>query len=108
MASTTSGVEPLSGPTGRLVAAHRDELREVLHRHGVRNPRLFGSVARGDDHACSDVDILVDFSPGTSLFDILKIQDELMAVLGVEVDLIPAAGLKDGARVRVQRDLIAL
>lgn len=55
---------PLSGPTGRRVAAHRGELREVLHRHGVTNPEIFGSTARGDAHEDSDVDLLVDFAPG--------------------------------------------
>jgi predicted nucleotidyltransferase len=101
-------VEPLSGPTGRLVATHWDDLHEVLRRHGVTNARLFGSVARGDDHEGSDVDILVDFAPGTTLFGVLKIQDELESILGVEVDLIPDSGLKDRVRVRVQRDKIAL
>jgi hypothetical protein len=102
------GVAPLSGPTGRLVAAHRDELRKVLDRHGVKNARLFGSVARGDDHVGSDVDLLVDFAPGTSLFTVLRIQDELETILGVEVDLVSDAGLKERVRTRAQRDLIVL
>lgn len=109
MASTAkSEVEPLSGPTGRLVASHRDEMREVLRRHGIETARIFGSVARGDDHEGSDVDLLVEFAPGTSLFDILKIQDELELVLGVQVDLVSERGLKDRVRVRVHQDLIAL
>lgn len=66
-----------TGPTGRLVAAHRGELREVLRRHGVKNAQPFGRVARGDDHEGSHVDILADFPSGTSLLDILTIQDEL-------------------------------
>lgn len=103
-----SGVVPLGGPAGRLVAAHRAEMREVLERHKVKNARLFGSVARGDDHDGSDVDILVDFAPGTGLFTIFRIQDELETILGVPVDLVPDSGLKDRVRVRVQRDLIAL
>ena len=90
------------------MAAHRGELREVLRRHGVTNAHLFGSVARGDDHEGSDVDILVDFAGGTSLFDILKIQDELEQIIGVEVDLVPTGGLKDKVRARVRRNLIAL
>lgn len=109
MSSTATPVlEPLSGPTGRLVAAHRGELREVLRRHGVTNARLFGSVARGDDQEGSDVDILVDFAPGTGLIKILSIEAELEAILDVQVDLVPDAGLKDRVRARVQRDLIAL
>jgi len=104
----TSALGPLSGPTGRLVAAHRGELLDVLRRHGVTNARLFGSVARGDDHEGSDVDILVDFAPGTGLFTILKIQAELEEILGIEVDLVPDAGLKDRVRMRVEPDLVAL
>lgn len=91
-----------------LVAAHREVLKQVLHRHGVLNPRIFGSVARGEDAIGSDLDLLVDVAPGTSLFDILRIQDELETILGVEVDLIPDAGLKDSVRRQVERDLIAL
>ena len=106
--SAASVVAPLSGPTGRLVAAHRGELRQVLRRHGLTDVHLIGSVARGDDREGSDVDLLVDFPAGTSLFDILRIRDELEMILGVEVDLIPDAGLKDHVRPRVRRDLIAL
>lgn len=99
---------PLSGPTGRRVAAHRDEMLEILRRHGVTNPEVFGSVARGDDHEGSDVDILVDFAPGTSLIDIVGIQHELEDVLGVEVDLIPRKGLKERVRARATKDLLPL
>jgi len=106
--TATHAVEPLGGPTGRLVTAHRSELREVLHRHGVTNARLFGSVVRGDDHEGSDVDLLVRFAPGTGLFAIAGIQRELEEILGVEVDLVPDSGLKDKVRQRVERDLIAL
>lgn len=83
---------PLAGPTGRLVAAHRRELRDVLRRHGVKNARIFGSVARGDDHDGSDLDLLVDFAPGTSLVDIISIQEELESVLGGAADSCPTTG----------------
>jgi len=99
---------PLSGPTGRLVAAHRRELNEVLRRHGVTNPRIFGSVARGDDHAGSDLDLLVDFAPGTDIIDIIGIKHELEDLLGAPVDLIPRDGLKERVRARAERDLVPL
>ncbi len=97
--------EPLSGPTGRRVAAHRGELREVLRRHGVTNPEIFGSAARGDDREDSDVDLLVDFAPGT---DIIGSKRELEGVLGVPVDLVPRNGLKERVRSRASKDLLAL
>lgn len=99
---------PLSGPTGRLVAAHRRELNDVLRRHGVTNARIFGSVARGDDHEGSDLDLLVEFAPGTSLADIIGIQDEPQSVLGAPVDLMPDTGLKERVRASAEPDLIAL
>lgn len=99
---------PLSGPTGRRVAAHRAELFEVLRRHGVTNPEIFGSAARGDDHEGSDVDIMVDFPPGTSIIDIIGIQHELEDLLGVPVDLVPRSGLRERVRSRAAKDLLPL
>lgn len=98
----------LSGPTGQRVAAHRDQVREVLRRHGVTDPEIFGSAARGDDHEGSDVDILIDVPPGTSIIDIIGIQHELEDLLGVHVDLVPRRGLRERVRVRAAKDLIAL
>jgi predicted nucleotidyltransferase len=100
--------KPLSGPTGRRVAAHRGALREILRSHGVTKPEIFGSTARGDDREGSDVDILVDFPPGTSIIDIIGIQHELEDLLGVHVDLVPRSGLKDRVRVLAAKDLVAL
>ncbi|MGL4744288.1 MAG: nucleotidyltransferase family protein [Dermatophilaceae bacterium] len=109
MTSTVAPVvELLSGPTGRLVSAHRVQLREVLRRHGIRSAGVFGSVARGEDHEGSDVDLLVDFPPGIGLFAIAGIQAELEDILGVEVDLVSQSSLKDSVRARVEPDLIAL
>lgn len=100
--------KPLSGPTGRRVATRRGELLEVLRRHGVTNPEVFGSAARGDDHEGSDVDLLVDFAPGTDIVDIIGIKHELEAVLGVPVDLVPRNGLKERVRTRAAKDLLPL
>jgi uncharacterized protein len=90
------------------VAAHRGELLEVLRRHGVENPEVFGSAARGDDHEGSDLDILVDFPPGRSIIDIIGIQHELGDLLGVPVDLVPRSGLKERACSRAERDRLPL
>ncbi len=98
----------LAGPTGRLVTAHRAELRQVLGSHGVTNAEIFGSTARGDDHEGSDLDLLVDFPPGTSIIDIIGIKRELEEVLGAPVDLIPRAGLKERVRVAAEKDLVPL
>lgn len=106
--TATPAREPLSGPTGRRIAAHRGELHDVLRRHGVTNPEVFGSTARGDDREDSDVDLLVDFAPGTSIIDIIGIQRELESLLGVPVDLVPRNGLKKRVRARAEKDLLPL
>ena len=56
---------------------------------------VFGSVARGDESADSDVDFLVEFEPGSSLFDLLHISEELEVLLGTPVDVVSAGGLKE-------------
>jgi uncharacterized protein len=69
---------------------------------------VFGSVARGDDHADSDVDLLADLPPGLSLYGPGRVEADLEAILGARVDLIPAADLKPAVRERVERDMVAL
>lgn len=97
---------PLSGPVGQIVAAHLGELRDLLNGHGITDARLFGSVARGDDHEGSDVDLLVDVPEGTSLFDLVGIQRELEALLGLKVDL--GTEVKPQLRERIEAEAIPL
>jgi uncharacterized protein len=54
----------LSGPVGRRVRSHRRDLVAAAAAHGVRNLRVFGSVARSEDRPDSDVDLLADRHPG--------------------------------------------
>lgn len=75
--------------------AHRQAIAEAARRHKGRTIAVFGSVARGDDAEDSDVDFLVDFEPGSSLFDLLHLKDELEALLGCPVDVISSGGLTD-------------
>jgi uncharacterized protein len=98
----------LSGPVGRRVRRHRQEIIAAAAAHGVRNLRVFGSVARGEDRPDSDVDLLVDLPSGLSLFGLGRVEADLEAILGSRVELIPAADLKPGVRERVERDLVVL
>jgi uncharacterized protein len=98
----------LSGPVGRRVRRRRNDLVAAAAAHGVKNLRVFGSVARGEDRPDSDVDLLADLPPGLSLFGLGRVEANLEAILGSRVDLIPAADLKPGIRAQVERDLVAL
>jgi len=81
------------GPSAAL-ATHRDEVIAILNEVGGQNVRVFGSVARGDDTKASDIDLLADFSPNVGIFSITGAWNRLRDLLGFDVDLIPADGLK--------------
>jgi predicted nucleotidyltransferase len=65
-------------------------------------------VARGEDRADSDVDLLVDLPPHMGLLGLGRVQAELEAILGTKVDLVPANELKPEVRARAERDLVPL
>ncbi|MFZ2406529.1 MAG: nucleotidyltransferase domain-containing protein [Methylobacter sp.] len=65
----------------------RNAVREAANRFHTANPRVFGSVLHGNDRDDSDLDLLVDALPGTTLFDLGGLQIELEELLGVTVDL---------------------
>jgi len=71
----------------------RATVREVAARFKTANPRVFGSVLHGTDQEGSDLDLLVDALPGTTLFDLGGLQLELEALLGVHVDVLTPADL---------------
>ncbi len=83
-------------------------MTEAAARHGVANVRVFGSVARGEEAAESDVDLLVDLSDGAGLFAIARLQRELEELLGARVEIVPASDLEPEVSINVARDLVAL
>ena len=72
------------------LAQHREEARRIFIRHGLGNPRVFGSAARGTDLESSDLDVIFDPGPHTTLFDISRAHTQLSQLLQVHVDLVPA------------------
>jgi uncharacterized protein len=80
----------------RCLRERRAELLAAAARRGASNLRVFGSVARGDDLAGSDVDFLVDFEASRSLVDVAGLILDLQAILGVPVDVVEASTLRPG------------
>ena len=70
------------------LSQHRDAVCLAAARYRVANPRVFGSALHGNDREGSDLDLLVDPLPGTTLFDLGGLQDELQELLGVSVDVL--------------------
>ncbi len=76
----------------------------VAARHGARNVRLFGSVARGEAGEKSDIDLLVEFEPGRSLLDHAGLMVELEELLGRKVDVVSEQSLYWLIRRRILKE----
>jgi hypothetical protein len=84
-----------------ILPQHRETIRELVLKAGMTNPRVFGSVLRGEDGEDSDLDILIDPAPRTSLLDLAGLQIEIEARTGVKVDLLTPGCLPLKFRQRV-------
>jgi len=83
------------------LALNRDAIRQIVRTHHAMNPRVFGSVAHGDDSDDSDLDLLVDLAAHASLLDIARLQVELEKRLGVSVDVLTPRGIPEKFRMKV-------
>ncbi len=83
------------------LATHRSRILDIAAGFGARNLRVFGSVAKGLDTERSDLDLLVEITPGTSLLRIVGLQFDLAEALGVNVDLCTERELHPDLRDRV-------
>jgi uncharacterized protein len=81
--------------------AHRSEIHRIVAAYRATNARVFGSVVRGEDVDGSDIDLLIDPTPQTTLFDIGAIRYELRKLLGVPVDVLTPRALRDEFRDKV-------
>jgi predicted nucleotidyltransferase len=98
------GREGAKGVTARM----SEEILRVAARRGARNVRVFGSRARGEAGAESDVDLLVEMEPGRSLLDLVGLSQDLEELLGRPVDVVTEASLSPHLRGRVQEEAVPL
>jgi len=89
-----------------LLESKREAVLRIAEAHGAHNVRIFGSAARGDADAQSDLDFLVELEPGRSLFDLGGLQYELEVLLGCRVDVVTERALKARIRERVLREAV--
>lgn len=88
--------------------AHRSAVLRIATDMGARNIRVFGSVLRGEDTETSDVDLLVDMPRGTTLLNMVRMQNALEDEMGVAVDVLTALDLPLAVREEVIREARAL
>lgn len=103
-----SAVTSDSAALRAAVAARRGALQEVLDRYGASNPRIFGSVARGEANATSDFDLLVDLLPdgGNALLRVAGIAEELSEIMGRRVDVVTGSLLRDEVSATALADAV--
>jgi predicted nucleotidyltransferase/DNA-binding XRE family transcriptional regulator len=95
-------------PLARRLRQRRTAIIRAAEGRRAHNVRVVGSVARGDDVASSDVDLLVDLDEGVGLLDLIGLERELTELLGVGVDIVPADSLKPRIRHRVEQEAVLL
>ena len=91
-----------------VVLPNRDKILQLAEQYGARRVRVFGSVARRQDDAGSDIDFLVDMEPGRSLFDLGGLLVDLEKLLNSKVYVVTERGLKDRIRDRVVHEAVLL
>jgi len=91
-------------PVEQLLIGKRQEILRIAAEHGTQNVRLFGSAARGEASDGSDVDFLVEMEPGRSLLDLAALRNDLMDLLGREVDIVTEDSLYWLLRRKILRE----
>lgn len=94
--------------TRELVQENRAAILRVAQRYGASDVRIFGSVARGDATADSDLDLIVRFEPSRSLLDHGGLVMDLRELLGIRVDVIDEDAMRSRFREHVMREAIPL
>jgi len=94
--------------TASLLKQKRQQILELAQTHGVSNLRVFGSVARGDANAQSDVDFLVEMNTDCGLLERIALKQDLEALLNKKVDVATEKGLHWFIRERVIKEAIPL
>lgn len=91
-----------------LIKNRREEILDIARKHGAKNIRLFGSMARGEEGAESDLDILVEMEKGSSLLDIIAIKQDIEDLLGRKVDVVTESSISPYIRDTVLREAVNL
>lgn len=92
----------------RLIRILRDQLPRLSGRYHIKSLGLFGSYVRNEQKPASDVDLLVEFDDTPSLFEFVRLEQELSALLSAKVDLVMKDALKPAIGKRILREVVAV
>jgi hypothetical protein len=92
----------------KMLREHREEILAAAAKHGARNVRIFGSVARGEAGPGSDIDLLVDMDPGRTILDLVGVYQDAGDFLGRRVDVLTDGGISPYLRKRILSEAVPL
>ena len=107
-ATAPSSIRGRTGEHAALLRRERKRLLAAARRHGARNVRVFGSVARGDARPDSDIDLLVEFTAGRTLLDLAGFRNDACAILNRDVDVATPEILREAFRDDVLSEAVPL
>ena len=84
----------------------KKNIADISQKHGVIKVSIFGSYARGEQKSESDIDILVEFESGRTLFDLIRLERELREQLGVDIDVVTPKSLHPKLRESVLKEMV--
>lgn len=97
---------PVTWPVSQFIDLLRSQRSTLAARYHIASLAVFGSYVQNNQHAGSDLDVLVDFSKTPSLFTLIALQDELSTLLGVPVDLVMQRSLKPRIGKQILSELV--
>lgn len=92
----------------QLVEDYRQRIRDIAARHGAHDLRVFGSLARSEGGAGSDLDLLINLEEGRSLLDLIALKHDLEDLLGRPVDVVTERSLSPFLRETVLQQAVEL
>lgn len=93
---------------GPMLEKRKDEILTISKRYGARNVRIFGSRAREDSSETSDLDLLVEMRPSSSLLDLVAIKQDLEDLLGCKVDVVTESSLSPYIKDEILKEAVRL
>lgn len=88
-----------------LIHHKKKQIIEIASEYGVKSIKIFGSVARGEEDQNSDIDFLVDFEDGRTLFDLIALKNELEKLLNKSVDIVTEESIHHTIRENIIREV---
>lgn len=91
-----------------LLSKHKLQITEIAKENGIFNVRVFGSVVKNEEHAESDIDLLVSIEDGRTLFDLIRFKQSVEQLLKRKVDVLSDQAVHEVLKERITEEAVQL